>query len=134
MFLVAQRVVTPHGEGINAFYHAHGPRPDWVWEPPDGVPDRDPGEVQHQDIQVVGQGRVRSFLDIAAPDGTPVQQLQWAHQALVALAGVGAQFPVIVVSGPIFVRYDLESQLRDEWHAELHALLDAVLPLAPSGI
>jgi len=131
MFLVAQRVITTHGEGINAFYHAHGPRPEWVWEPPDGIPDRDPGEMAQQAINVTGHGRVRSFLDIAAPDGTPAQQLQWVHQAIVALAGVGAQFPIVVISGPVFVRYDVEFQLRESWHPELHQLLDAGLALLP---
>lgn len=131
MFLVAQRVVTPQGEGINAFYHTHGPRPEWVWEPPEGIPDRDPGMIQNQAIRVIGQGRVRSFLDIAAPDGTPAPQLQWAHNAIVALAGVGAQFPIVVISGLVFVRYDLEFQLRQNWHPELHQLLDAGLALVP---
>src|SRR5690606_10257089 len=129
MFLVAQRVITPAGEGINAFYHTHGERPDWVWEPPDGVPDQVPGEMRNQAIQVQGQGRVRSFLDLAAPDGTSRQQLYWAHEAILALGRVGARFPLTVVSGPLFVRFELEFQLRNRWHEELHALLDAGLPL-----
>lgn len=78
MFLVAQRVATPAGEGINAFYHEHGDRPEWVWEPPSGIPDRDPGKIVNQTLQVQGRGRVRSYLEIAAPYGTPARQLYWA--------------------------------------------------------
>jgi hypothetical protein len=131
MFVVAQRVVAPEGEGINAFYRAHGAQPDWVWEVPEGIPDGKPGDLKKESIQVRGQGRVRSFLDIAAPDGTSPEQLWWAHHAIVALAGVDARFPLVVVSGPVFVRYDLESQLLGVWHGELHALLDAALALVP---
>jgi hypothetical protein len=131
MLLVVQHVATGLGEGINAFYHAHGPRPDWVWEPPAGIPDDDPGEIVNQLVQIEGQGRVRAFLDIAAPDGTMAHQLNWAHNAIVALAGVGAQFPIIVLSGPIFIRYDLEFRLRQDWHRHLHDLLNVGLPLVP---
>jgi hypothetical protein len=133
MFLVSQRVVTPGGEGINAFLHGHGPRPDWVWELPAGIPDEDPGQVADQILQVTGQGRVRSFLDIAAPDGTSAHQLQWAHDAIVALGNVGAQFPITVVSGPMFVRYNVELPLRADWHGELHTLLEAALALVPAA-
>lgn len=133
MFLVAQHVVTPEGSGINAYYHVHGPREDWVWEPPKDVPEADPGELLDSRITVEGQGRIASYLDIAAPDGTPARNLRWAHDAIAALVGANAIFPIVVVSGPMFVRYELEPTLRANWRAELHELLDAALALAPDA-
>jgi hypothetical protein len=133
MFLIAQHVVTPEGSGINAYYHAHGPRQDWVWQPPENIPDGDPGKLSRSKIEIEGRGRIASYLDIAAPDGTPARNLRWAHNAIAALIGAKAVFPIVVLSGPIFVRYDLELPLRANWHGELHALLDAALALAPDA-
>lgn len=133
MFLIAQHVVTPEGSGINAYYHVHGPREDWVWEPPEDVPDDDPGQLYRSRIEIRGQGRIASYLDIAAPDGIPVPNLRWAHDAIAALIGAKAVFPIVVISGPIFVRYELELPLRANWHEELHVLLDAALALVPDA-
>jgi hypothetical protein len=126
MFLVVQHVATAEQDGINAYCHEHGTRDDWQWEPPPGVPDEDPGIVLHHltRVTVQGRGRVRSYLDIAAPDGAPVSILSRVHDVVAAVLRSGGQFPLVVVSGPIFVRFELEGALRYDWRAELRRLLD----------
>lgn len=136
MLIVAQHVVTAEQDGINTYYHEHGPRDDWQWEPPPGVPDEDPGTMvdDHTRVTVRGTGRIRSYLDIAAPDGMPPSQLARVHDIVAAALRAGGQFPLVVVSGPLFVRFEVEGALRHDWRAELRRLLDAgaeVLP-APS--
>ena len=131
MYLVAQRVKTPGGEGINAYLHEHGVRADWVWSPPDRIPDQDPGQLVNNNVTTTGMGRVRSFLDIAAPDGSTKEQLWWAHDGIVALMRSGATLPLQLTSGTMLVRLEVEFQLQERWHDELHELLDAGLALLP---
>lgn len=138
MFLVIQHVATSDQDGINAYCHAHGARDDWEWEPPAGVPDEDPGTLlEHlSHVNVTGRGRVRSYLDIAAPDGVPVSMLSGVRLLVVALLSAGARFPLVVVSGPLFVRFEVEEALRHEWRAELRRLLEVgaeVLATASHG-
>jgi hypothetical protein len=126
MFLVVQHVVTADQDGINAYCHEHGLREDWQWEPPPGVPDQDTGTVVDDltRVTVQGLGRVRSYLDIAAPDGTPASMLSRVHDLVAAVLRSGGQFPLVVVSGPLFVRFEVEEALRYDWRAELRRLLD----------
>jgi hypothetical protein len=139
MFLVVQHVATAEQDGINAYCHEHGIREDWQWEPPPGVPDEDPGTmIEHLTrVTVQGRGRVRSYLDIAAPDGVPVSILSRVQLIVVAVLGSGAQFPLVVVSGPIFVRFEVEEALRYDWRAELRRLIDVgaelLVAAAPAG-
>lgn len=126
MFLVIQHVATAEQDGVNAYIHEHGPRNDWDWEPPRGVPDEDPGVVIDRltRVTVQGRGRVRSYLDIAAPDGTPVSMLTRVYDVIASVLRAGGQFPLVVVSGPLFVRFEVEEALRYDWRAELRRLLD----------
>jgi hypothetical protein len=126
MLLVVQHVATAEQDGINAYCHEHGVREDWQWEPPAGVPDDDPGTMlEHLTrVTVQGRGRVRSYLDIAAPDGSPASILPRVKLMITALLRTGAQFPLILVSGPIFARFEVEEALRHDWRAELRRLVD----------
>jgi hypothetical protein len=135
MLLVVQHVTTAAQSGINAYLHEHGPRTDWQWEPPPGVPDRDPGTVveNRTRVTVQGLGRVRSYLDIAAPDGLPVAQLERVHDILTATLRAGGQFPLVIVSGPLFIRFEVEGALRHDWRAELRRLLDAGSDVLTAG-
>jgi hypothetical protein len=129
MYLVAQRVVTPSNEGINTYLHMHGDRADWVWSPPADIPDQTPGQLVAESVTTRGMGRVASFLDIAAPDGTTRQQLWWAHDGVFALMRTGGVLPLQIVSGQMLVRFEVEFQRRPQWHEELHHLLDTALAL-----
>jgi hypothetical protein len=131
MLLVVQHVATAEQDGINAYCHEHGTRVDWQWEPPPGVPDEDPGTVIERltRVTVQGRGRVRSYLDVAAPDGAPVSMLSRVHDIVAAVLRSGGQFPLVVVSGPLFVRFEVEEALRYDWRAELRRLLDVCAEL-----
>ena len=87
MYLVAQRVLAPAGtEGINAFCYVHGP---YVWQglPPAGIPDQNPGTLAAQTIVIRPPGnRVRSYLDVVAPDETSWSELRPAFMAFVSEA------------------------------------------------
>lgn len=126
MFLVVQHVATAEQDGVNAYIHEHGVRDDWEWEPPPGIPDEDPGTVIDDltRVTVQGRGRVRSYLDIAAPDGTPASLSSRVHDVVASVLRSGGQFPLVIVSGPIFVRFEVEEALRYDWRAELRRLLD----------
>lgn len=100
------------------------------------MPDQDPGTVVDHltSVTVTGRGRVRSYLDVAAPDGTPASVLSAVHDFICAVLQSGGQFPLVVVSGPIFSRFEVEEALRHDWRAELRRLLDVGAErLAASG-
>ncbi len=77
MYLTAQRVFAPQSKqtGINAFLYTHAGRRWHV--PPGDIPDRDPGRLAQKRIAVKPPGnRVRSYLDIVAPDDLDLEELQ----------------------------------------------------------
>lgn len=129
MLIIAQRVSTADAEGINAYLHEHGDRSDWAWALPPGVPDQDPGRLVRESTQIRGRGRVAAFLDIAGPDGVPVDDLRWGFEALGRLLEIDASLPLVIGAGPLFFRFELELRRRQDWQAELRALFDAGIEL-----
>jgi hypothetical protein len=135
MLLIAQRVTGPGGDGYNAYCHLHGPATHWVWELPEGVPDRNPGQQANSLLTIRGPGRVRSFLDLAFPDeGSLHEVLRWAHDSIIGLINVGSRLPLSVSSGPWFARFEVERGLIGEWHDELHRLGDHIRAVRQSTI
>ena len=47
------------------------------------------------------------------------------HDIVSATLRAGGRFPLVVVSGPLFIRFEVEGALRNDWRAELRRLLDA---------
>lgn len=125
MLLVIQRVLTPAGTGINAYLHEHPARGDWVWEVPEDVPDRSPGRRVAEHAPIGGPGRVQSYLDVAVPDGAAEGVLMRVHDLVLAILGVEQHLPLVVKSGPLFVRFYVEASLVEGWHHELHELMEA---------
>jgi hypothetical protein len=127
MYLAAQRVRAPSGrEGINAFFYRHGR----VWlgpPPPEVLPEQDPGELVHTYIEVPPPGnRVRSYLDVVAPDGTSSAELvRWARDLLTMVEQ--RPLPWVVAGGDCVVHFGLEKALLPSWNAELGGLLRAAL-------
>ena len=78
MLLVAQRVVTlrpPAMEGVNAFCYLHGAY-TWLGEVPDEIAAH-PGELVNSSTPVAPPGnRIRTYLDIYAPDRTASRQIR----------------------------------------------------------
>ncbi len=132
MYVTAQRVVSsarPDGrrdEGINAFYHLHG---SFEWDdqpPPRFMPESDPGVPTDSHVEVRPPGnRVRSYLDIVAPDATPLTDIMQA----VAAVPTPTQLPVKWLRGPVFCRLGVELGLASSWRRELQRLSARVVLL-----
>ena len=126
MYLATQRVISPQGEeGINVYFHAHEPNaatPLWP-------PDRNPGMLRSKVEAVRPPGnRVRSYLDVVAPEGTPLSALRDALEEAMA-AGAPADFreQVLTAHNDCWVRFGLERLLAEDWQRELRTLLDRAL-------
>lgn len=131
MKLVAQRVVqpgtTPHRRaGINAFCYLHG-EVFWLDAPPQ---DLGRGRLAGQIIEVSppAGNRVRSYLEITAPDSTPDRQIISAVQSGADfLADAGRQPPWKFAHGEISFAFEVEAALSEQWQVELRMLLGYAL-------
>ena len=126
MKLVAQRVVQPgtvpnRRSGFNAFYFEHGDRA-WLDLPP---ADLGPGQLVGQIIEVPPPGnRVRSYLEIVAPDASPNMQLAAAVQAGADfLADAASPQPWRLAHGEVSFAFEVEAALAAHWRIELRLLL-----------
>jgi hypothetical protein len=126
MYLTAQRVFAPKSKqtGINAFLYTHAGR---SWRvPPGDIPDRDPGRLKQKTIAVKPPGnRVRSYLDIVAPDDLDPDELQ--RRLMTFLRRMqGKPFPWEAVEGPCLFRIGMDAEVaKIGWSREV-----AVLALA----
>ena len=126
MYLAAQRVRRPTSgeEGVNAFFYKHAGY-SWDGLPPDGIPDENPGELVRSTIAVPPPGnRVRSYLDIVAPDETPWTEIRPAFVAFVSEAQA-APMPWTGVVGRCVFRAGMDAALAVGWEAELFGLYGA---------
>lgn len=129
MLLVSQRISRAPGlSEIESYHYAHPDADNWVWEVPEGIPDQNPGKLVTRSGHKTS-GRIQSYLDIAAPDGTSPESLYWSHEAIISLMGIGARFPLSIISGPMFVRFEIEPQMSDDWHPEFHTLFNSAVAL-----
>jgi hypothetical protein len=133
MYLTAQRVRSSAGaEGINSFFYAHGPNA-WQGLPPQGIPDRNPGNLVAQSIVVPPPGnRVRSYLDVVAPDETPWSEIRPAFMAVVSEAQ-RRPFPWSGASGRVLFRLGMEQALAQLWQREIADLYRAAQAVRVGG-
>jgi len=128
MKLVAQRVVSPatHATGVNAYYYRH-PGRDWLDAPPD---DLGRGVFASKILEVeppVGN-RVRSFLEITAPDRTSNLEIQHVILDGASLLSSGRQqLPWALVHGETLFNFNIELSLAAQWDLELRILLGYAL-------
>lgn len=129
MLLTAQRVQNLAGlEGINAFCNLHGPY-IWFGEPPAGIPDVIPGMRVNEIVRIApGGNRVRSYLDIVAPDETPTAEILAAVRRFVAVVRAGP-LPWAATVGRCTFRFGLDLGLEQQWAAEFQQLLEAALSI-----
>jgi len=122
MRLTAQRVVSPHGkDGINAFCYLHGPH-SWLDEPPPEIMN-DPGRLANSHVEVEPPGnRVRSYLDVIAPDHVPSDKI--ARDVIDAVTVLSSEpLPLKVQSGDTTFIFNAELRLAAGWQGELKSLL-----------
>ncbi len=132
MYISAQRIQAPSPDGnpgpqgINAFYYSHGPQA-WIGPPPANfLPETNPGVFVDSSIEVPPPGnRVRSYLDVVAPDGAPLAQLA----AAVAAVPGAASLPVMWTVGDVWCRFGAELGLAPQWRRELQRLFARVVLL-----
>jgi len=137
MKLVAQRVVqagsAPHRRsGINAFCYLHG---DLLWL--DAPPaDLGRGQLASQIVEVSppAGNRVRSYLEITAPDSTPDRQMVSAVQSGADfLADAGRPPPWRFGHGEVSFAFEVEAALAAQWQVELRMLLGYALAVRQAG-
>ena len=112
MYVTAHLVRSPSGdEGINGFVHHHGA--DFSW-PPDAaaLADTAPGRIVLRRVDLPpGSNRVRAYLDVLAPDGTPRGQIE---QAMAAFRQdlPERRNPTVFVHGKVTIRFGVELGLE----------------------
>jgi hypothetical protein len=134
MYLTAQRVHSPAtgNEGINAFSYVHGPY-TWQGLPPQGIPDQNPGELVVETVMVAPPGnRVRSYLDVVAPDETPWTEIRPAFMAFVSDAQ-RRPFPWVGIVGRCLFRLGMERGLAQRWQREIADLYRAAQAVRGGG-
>lgn len=134
MYLTAQHVASSagRGEGINAFYYAHG-NLTWMALPPVGIPDQNPGVLQYQTITVpAGGNRVRSYLDIVIPDEAPWTEIRQSFMTFISESR-RQPFPWQAVVGRTLFRIGIESSLVNQWHREIADLYRAAQSVRIGG-
>jgi hypothetical protein len=120
VYLTAHRVVsTTSGiEGVNAFYHVHGTG----WTDLDSDPETAPGQlVRINRALPAGGNRVRSYLDVIAPDMTSPGAIIGDFQHFV-LGHSPEQFPCEFRGAVARVRMGIERSLAASWRAEAQRL------------
>ena len=128
MYLTAHHVRSSKGhEGINAFRHWHGDGFAWPADA-SALPEDEPGELDPGATSVTvppGGNRVRAYLDVLAPDGTPASEIDGA---LGVLAGDLAQRrnPTIFRIGEVTVRFGVERGLESAKVESLEQLTKVV--------
>ncbi len=125
MKLVAQRVVSiAQGQkltGINSRHYSHTGR-EWLDAPPDDLGE---GELVNRHDQVrPGGNRVRSYLDIIAPDSTPSLTIELSVRSTARfLAEAGAPLPWAINHADVSIEFNIEASLASHWQIELETLL-----------
>ena len=123
MYVTAQHVRSPitGGEGVNAFYYLHAGTP--------ALPEVNPGILMRKLVSIDPPGnRIRSYLDMIAPDGTELSVLRYALSALITSCQT---FPLPWQSstGDVLVRFGVDMGLANQWRSELahlHRAIEAV--------
>jgi hypothetical protein len=120
MYLTAHRVVSPSGaQGFNAFYHVHNTA--WTDTPP-GSPEDNPGELVSEHVEVaLGGNRVRSYLDVLAPDDATPTELTHGFLRMVTEFRPDS-LPATFAAGHCSVGFGMERSLAARWRGELHQL------------
>lgn len=125
MYLTAHRVrsLSTKEEGINAFYRVHGVN----WRGVDTTPvDAQSTLVeQHREI-TPGDNRVRSYLDIIAPDASNPRAIVADFHSFLTESSP-QEFPAIYLGDSARFELGLELSLAASWRAEAELLFHECL-------
>lgn len=111
MYATAHLVRREGVEGINAFLHEHGAGNPW---PTDAstFPETNPGRIvlRRTDIPPGGNS-VRAYLDVLAPDATPLEEIRGALRAVAEDLGERRN-PTVFRHGVVTIRFGVEGGLE----------------------
>jgi hypothetical protein len=140
MYATAHRVVRAStGEtGINAFLHTHGehfPWPQEAWR----LPETNPGVQVRDNVELSpGGNRVRSYLDVLAPDNVSPDEIDvaltglWlelvADEAAAPAATGPLPNPLVYQRGRVVLRFGVEGSLEASRSIEMAELRTYVDP------
>jgi hypothetical protein len=130
MYITAQRVRSSSGgarEGVNAFLNLHRETEtvseDWDNPSLERLADTNPGVLVDQLCDVPpGGNRVRSYLDVVAPNTADAEAIRGALEAFEAVLAMNPSLPCIATIMHIAVRYDAERALEAEAPDEYRTL------------
>lgn len=126
MLATAQHVRQGPNEGWSTFIAVH-PGVSWTGWPP-FTPEQNPGVLVHRFVRFQGPARVRSYLDLVAPDTTDPDTIRQAFEVLFARAGNHPRFPGGAQVGMVWFRFDREPALHLHARQELRQLFEALEP------
>ncbi len=125
MYVTAQRPAADEPyvwPGINAYLYLH--QMTWSGNPPPNLSAAS-FEACHEIVPSRPGRRIRSYLDIVAPDDCARDELRRAVEHLHGIVTSGASArPWSHVFGRCQVTFMIEPALDAAWHAELHLLWD----------
>lgn len=135
MYIAAHLVRRAGHEGINAFLHAHPPTFEWPTTVDDiaAIADDSPGEIVASRIDLEpGGNEVRAYLDILAPEGTGIDEIE---RALTSLRDDLAerQNPTVFKTEAIAIRFGVEVGLERLRQLQLDTLARVGLELLRSS-
>ena len=135
MYAAAHRVASERGEeGINAYLHLHGAAFAWP-DDPWRLPETAPGDQVWAQIAVPpGGNRVRSYLDVLAPDDISPGEVDLALTGLwldlvadeLGPAGRRLPNPVVIQRGRVVLRFGVDLPDVSGRSLELVALRERV--------
>ena len=128
MYTTAHRVQRGESEGINRFLHLHGE--DFCW-PKDAssLPEAAPGEEKRAEVELLpGGNRVRSYLDVLAPDSTSRALVSWVLTVFGEDLNERLNPTVFRLEG-VTIRFGVDFSMLDRRGEEFGALAEAVREL-----
>ena len=128
MYVTAHRVKNPitGQEGVNTFLRLHKKRFSWP-EDPSGLPETNAGKLSADMVEVpLGGNRASSYLDVIAPDETPVEELQRVLSLFAKTWVSNAQKPVAIQYGKIVIRFGVEKNSTKARQRSFRELRDRI--------
>ncbi|QSQ19251.1 hypothetical protein JY651_28365 [Pyxidicoccus parkwayensis] len=134
MYATSHRVLSPSGkrEGINVFLSLHQGTPhagsiDWGRPSVEAVAEQTPGVLSESDCDIPpGGNTVRSYLDVVARDGTPVEMLGAALDAFERQLSE-ARLPFTHHFNQVGIRFGAVMELEPERVEEFQSLRNRLL-------
>jgi hypothetical protein len=130
MLLSAQRVRSPQGlVGVNTYVYRHAAG---RWSSDLARLEADAELVAQQFEIPPGGNDVRSYLDVFAPEETPIAEIAQAATRIRSGADP-ASFPTVFHDGDLSLRFGLVAGLVPSWHTEWTDLISRLLLSVASG-